>query len=844
MRSRTGCLTCRTRKLKCDEQKPRCSQCRKAGRECRLSDAVVFRHQQNASMNQDEGGLGPSSLKGFYSYKNTFGADSVWLDIPKEVVFVDNSDPYADELEEQFNTDMPLGTHGEPAWSHGGKYLPPFTEAQTHGLDALSAAATAENHPIYQSVMDHIAENSNSHTRLETTEHPEATISSSSPTIARITAEVSPGSLALPLSSPNNNVGFILNASSNGMPQPIDPGLHSPEHQRTTSSVSQGLTQVMRVTSSAETEHEVAFFLRHFSEGPGRCLQVPVRALSNPLLKYAACAYAAKQIGRTKGTNAVTGGSCLRQAMMGMWPDTEKVDWNYYGMKYYEKAIQLLVEELQNHGYSSPLSGSQTTGNLQAEDSGAPENTSSNRRKVSFPSGQLSSPHSDDILAAVSIISAYEFLDTTSPVWDRHFSGVNSLLDIMKAGMVPAEKQNSSGNSNVATSKLHQFSKARKAIFWNFVRQDYLSAFINETLTRLVNSELALWTEAGLLLDDAGFARQESATEHNGSMKEVMISNTLMWILSRIVDFLAVGDGSNHGESSTGLSQNTVLDRWNRLQAELDTWFLALPDTFKPGARIDSLPVPHPSQDVCPFQEIWYSIPMCASAMQHYHMARILLLINKPHESTARRSTVTDRLNFYRSIGKEIQNHSREICGISASRLEASARIHSIQPLFVSGQCLTGELERKAILQNLYRIEADLGWATKYRVQQLLREWNRGVQVEEGSIEQQGEQKNKKGAKKLYCTAGFKIRTVRTVRTVEVCIQLNGLLATQPVLDRPRSATPDTWADSPRMARLIFSRTCREAEEHGSHKMIVRELLFAARDNKVDKSTARGLFAT
>lgn len=213
-----------------------------------------------------------------------------------------------------------------------------------------------------------------------------------------------------------------------------------------------------------------------------------------------------------------------------------------------------------------------------------------------------------------------------------------------------------------------------------------------------------------------------------------MISNTLMWILSRIVDFLAVGDGSNHGESSTGLSQNTVLDRWNRLQAELDTWFLALPDTFKPGARIDSLPVPHPSQDVCPFQEIWYSIPMCASAMQHYHMARILLLINKPHESTARRSTVTDRLNFYRSIGKEIQNHSREICGISASRLEASARIHSIQPLFVSGQCLTGELERKAILQNLYRIEADLGWATKYRVQQLLREWNRGVQVEEGSI--------------------------------------------------------------------------------------------------------------
>ncbi|EFE36902.1 uncharacterized protein ARB_04429 [Trichophyton benhamiae CBS 112371] len=671
-------------------------------------------------MNQDEGGVGPSSLKGFYSYKNTFGADSVWLDIPKEagahfeVVFVDNSDPYADELEEHFNTDTPLDTHGESAWSHGGGYLPPFTEAQTHGLDALSAAATAENHPIYQSVADHIAENSNSHTRLETTEHPEATISNSSPTIARIPTEASPGSLSLSLLSPNNNVGFMLNAPSNGIPQPIDTGLHSHENQRPTSSVSQGLPQVMRVTSSVETEHEAAFFLRHFSEGPGRC----------PLLKYAACAYSAKQIGRIKGANAVTGGSCLRQAIMEIWPDTERVDWNYYGMKYYEKAIQLLMEELQHNGNFSPVSRSQTSGNLQAVDPGGLENTSSKRRKVSIAEVQLSSPHSDDVLAAISIIFAYEFLDNTSPVWDRHFSGVKSLLDIMKAGMVPSEKKNLSGHLNVATSKLPRFSKAGKAIFWNFARQDYLSAFINETLTRLVTSDLTLWTEAGLILNDTGFFQQESATERNESTKEDIISNTLIWILSKIVDFIAVGDGRNHGESSTGVSQNTLLDRWNRLQAELDTWFHALPDTFKPCARIDPPPVPHSSQDVCPFQEIWYSIPMCASAMQHYHMARILLLINKPHESTARRSTVTDRLNSYRSIEKEIQNHSREICGISASGLEASARIHSIQPLFVSGQCLTDELERKAILQLLCRIEADLGWATKYRVHQLLAEWN------------------------------------------------------------------------------------------------------------------------
>jgi len=78
-------LTCRTRKLKCDEQKPQCSQCRKASRECRPSEGIVFRHQQNASMNKDsdvENNRG--SLKGFYSYKNTFDEDSVWLEIPKQ----------------------------------------------------------------------------------------------------------------------------------------------------------------------------------------------------------------------------------------------------------------------------------------------------------------------------------------------------------------------------------------------------------------------------------------------------------------------------------------------------------------------------------------------------------------------------------------------------------------------------------------------------------------------------------------------------------------------------------------------------------------------------------------
>jgi hypothetical protein len=175
-----------------------------------------------------------------------------------------------------------------------------------------------------------------------------------------------------------------------------------------------------------------------------------------------------------------------------------------------------------------------------------------------------------------------------------------------------------------------------------------------------------------------------------------------------------------------------LLERWYRLRMELDTWYDGLPDTFRPCARIEA-PKKSPSSsqqsqiDVdCPFPEVWYSIPMCGSTMQHYHMARILLLINKPDESTARPTTMTNRVKSYRSIESDIRCHSHEICGISMSRPDGSVRIHSLQPLFVSGKCLTEPRERRTILHLLRGIEADTGWATAYRVNQLLKEWEWG----------------------------------------------------------------------------------------------------------------------
>ncbi|KAJ5145708.1 transcriptional regulator family: Fungal Specific TF [Penicillium bovifimosum] len=741
MRSRTGCLTCRTRKLKCDEEKPECSQCRKGGRECRPSEGVVFRHQQNASMNRTSPD-GRGSLNGFYSYKNTFDKDSVWLDVPKHVVFVDNSDPYADDLEAS------LAEPGSAAQAHSnnnrwGRSGSRTSDAETQGLEALSAVATRDR--FSYSPLDPSVSDSPSYT---------------SPNRQRNAALPPPSpSMSLSSTSNNNNINFLLNPSHTMSPN-IDPSMQLSDRgtalptrpaaaQRSLSHMSHISPINHAQDDNAEADFEVAFLLRHYSEGPGLWMDlfdlgtyfasyVPVRARSNPLLKFAACAYAAKQLGRVKGAKAPMGGVCSQQAAMEIWPDKDP-DFSWYGAKYYEKAIQLLMKELQPDAEGPPpLSTPEAFGQWQAAELSADtDNPRKRRRRVS--ASRLSyGVHSDEVLAATAILSVYEFLDAAGPAWNRHLSGVKSLLDVAEVGMMPLEQRPSPGENSYQTSKKSGLSKARRATFWNFARQDYLAAFINECHTRLNTDDTVLWTEAGLLIDSAGYIRPSNTgaagyPEDEDVMKEDLISNGLVWILSKIVNFVSSGDNMQLSDNRSvpgplGVSQQALLERWHRLESELDVWYNGVPETFRPCARVDAFKTKHHRpvneiEDISTLQEIWYSLPMCASAMQHYHMARILLLINKPHESTSGRSTIALRLQSYRSIEAEIAFHSREIVGIGLSRPDGSVRINSLQPLFVSGQCLTDPRERRTTVRLLRSIESDLGWATEYRVQQLLKEW-------------------------------------------------------------------------------------------------------------------------
>ncbi|KAA8646965.1 uncharacterized protein ATNIH1004_005644 [Aspergillus tanneri] len=748
MRSRTGCLTCRTRKLKCDEQKPECSQCRKGGRECRPSEGIVFRHQQNASMNKDldDSSAGRGNLKGFYSYKNTFDKDSVWLDIPKHVIFVDNSDPYADELEAALGESEAAILAANSQSQNLNAPRISSAEEEARGLGALSTAAVHDRLSYPSLSVERQQALATTDTGFNTV--PTTSIASRpSPNLPRgaIPSLTSPPlSINSSNNNTNNNINFLLNPSQSLSP-PVDPTIQQESERRsssltTRSSVARGAKTVdQRPDTPVETEHEIAFLLRNFSEAPGLWMDlfdlgtyfashIPVRALTNPLLKYAACAYSAKQLGRAKNGNPPAGGVSLTQALM----DTKAVDWCWYGAKYYEKAIQLLMKELQPDKGPPPLSTPEAFGQWQAAELSENGNNPHKRRRRYSESRRSSGVHSDETLAATAILSVYELLDATGPAWSRHLSGVKSLLDVAEVGMMPLEQRSSPGEAAYQPSKRTGLSRARKATFWNFARQDYLAAFINECQTRLNTEDLVLWTEAGLQIDAMGFVCPSNTNaagypEGDESIKEDVIGNGLIWILSKIVNFISAGDhlpleNGSVDSGPLGISQQALLERWYRLEAELDSWYNGLPDTFRPCARLQ----PKDSEgsgDTSGLSELWYTIPLCSSAMQHYHMARILLLINKPHESTSRRSTITNRLNSYRSIENEIRFHSREIVGISMGRPSGAVRINSLQPLFVSGQCLTEPGERRMVLQLLQGIETELGWATGYRVNQLLREW-------------------------------------------------------------------------------------------------------------------------
>lgn len=287
------------------------------------------------------------------------------------------------------------------------------------------------------------------------------------------------------------------------------------------------------------------------------------------------------------------------------------------------------------------------------------------------------------------------------------------------------------------------FLHGTRAAFWNFARQDYLSSYMNRSHTHLDPENLPLWRAAGLPVDEHGNIRpsDETVQAATGLSRESLVANTLIWLVTKVINFLVkcresqmaqwATPSSSPGSplSATASGQQPPYPStttWLKLCFEFQTWFEDLPETFRPCIRIEQPKDLSKAPDVShlPFPEIFYSEASCASTMQHYHFARIALLLNRPPDNMiSAPSSAFDRLQGYREVAKEVDYRSREICGIALGRPQGGVRVQMVPLLFAVGQCLESVQERQIIANILRGIEADLGWATDYAIRKLQELW-------------------------------------------------------------------------------------------------------------------------
>ena len=418
---------------------------------------------------------------------------------------------------------------------------------------------------------------------------------------------------------------------------------------------------------------------------------VPLKALRDALLRNAIAAVAAKQLGRVKGTKPYLGIQCQKPATMEVIDDFPEIDWFYKAANYYDKAIafsRIYLKAISGTFSNPPSPNTQTT---------------------------TSMANSDDLLVAVSIFSLYESFDNLEMGWLQHLAGLKTLLTAV------------SPDQRTQVHVIPAITVGRRASLWNFARADYQAAYLNHQRTFLSTEDMQLWRSCGLQIQEDGSLYQDAVAINDPlHCREIaeLVAHTLLWLILRVMNYLA----SDRDETPTCRQA-----RWLQLTTQLAEWSSDLPQTFQPCAQI-RYPLPTrntnrgASSSTSQLTEVFFSINVCAAALQLYHFARILLLINKPiqpHESSGAGGGGS-RLKAYRQLSMvsiEAIKHAHQIVGIALGRPHPAVRVEMLLPLYIAGLCLEVDDERQVVLELLRAIEKDTGCSTESRCAELIKEW-------------------------------------------------------------------------------------------------------------------------
>lgn len=244
---------------------------------------------------------------------------------------------------------------------------------------------------------------------------------------------------------------------------------------------------------------------------------------------------------------------------------------------------------------------------------------------------------SREILATSIMISTYEMFDadraSTSGDWERHLRGSFWI-------------QRSQDNDGESADGL------RRAVWWAWLRQDIWAAF------RAGRPTLTIWRA------------KKSLQELDGDE----LATRIVYICAKCVEFAAADKNEN-------LDPQRRIEQGDRLLRALDDWARVLPASYKPVTvhqnRIHTAaPDSNSSFNGMPgFPPVWIHPASHAGAVQMYHFARALVLLNQP---------TMGGLTAYCLREKQLNESVQTVCGIANACQEGDSAVAfvSVQALF------------------------------------------------------------------------------------------------------------------------------------------------------------------
>ena len=155
------------------------------------------------------------------------------------------------------------------------------------------------------------------------------------------------------------------------------------------------------------------------------------------------------------------------------------------------------------------------------------------------------------------------------------------------------------------------------------------------------------------------------------------------------------------------------LERYHELMQYTEDWMANVPQEFSPLFRSTEM-----TDSV--FPEILYCSDAAVTGIQHYHLARILLVSHDPTVPALgpRRTATLARKD------EEIRFHVRELCGLAMSNIRTAPNfVTASMVIAMTGDKFSDSTERQAFLEILQITEQVHGWPTTRAQQDLKEAW-------------------------------------------------------------------------------------------------------------------------